>query len=100
MDAPPRAATMPKPVEIARRQIDDALAKAGWTVQDADAANVHAGRGMALREFPLGAGHGFADYLLFVDAKAAGVVEAKKVGTTLTGVETQSEKYSAGLPAT
>ena len=29
---------------------------------------------------------------------AAGVVEAKSVGTTLTGVEVQSEKYGAGLP--
>src|SRR3954452_15649657 len=89
---------MPKPEEVARQQIDAALDKAGWIVQDASAANVHAGRGVAIREFPLKAGHGFADYLLYVDRKAAGVVEAKKAGTTLTGVETQSEKYSAGLP--
>ena len=31
-------------------------------------------------------------------AGAAGVVEAKLEGYTLTGVETQSEKYGAGLP--
>ncbi|MEJ7637447.1 MAG: hypothetical protein WKF75_05495, partial [Singulisphaera sp.] len=48
--------------------------------------------------FPLRQGHGFADYLLYVDGKAAGVVEAKKVGTPLTGVETQTAKYSEGLP--
>ena len=42
--------------------------------------------------------HGRADYLLFVDQKAAGVVEAKKVGETLTGVEWQSAKYVDGLP--
>ncbi|MBL0715175.1 MAG: DEAD/DEAH box helicase family protein, partial [Desulfosarcina sp.] len=41
---------------------------------------------------------GFADYLLYVDAKAAGVIEAKKVGTTLSGVEVQSRKYTEGLP--
>lgn len=52
-----------------------------------------------MREFPLGGGFGFADYLLYVDKQAVGVVEAKKAGTTLTGVELQSEKYSAGLPA-
>ncbi|HEY0970899.1 MAG TPA: type I restriction-modification enzyme R subunit C-terminal domain-containing protein [Gemmatimonadales bacterium] len=60
--------------------------------------NLHAGRGVAVREFPLAAGHGFADYLLYVDGKVAGVVEAKKAGTTLTGVELQSEKYGAGVP--
>ena len=43
-------------------------------------------------------GHGAADYLLYVDQKAAGVVEAKPEGSTLTGVEVQSEKYSTGLP--
>ena len=43
-------------------------------------------------------GHGFADYLLYVDGKAAGVVEAKPEGHTLTGVEAQLGKYGAGLP--
>ena len=42
-------------------------------------------------------GFGFADYLLYVDRKAAGAVEAKAQGT-LTGVEAQSAKYAAGLP--
>jgi len=49
--------------------------------------NVHAGRGVAVREFRLAAGHGFADYMLFVEGKAAGILEAKPVGHTLTGVE-------------
>ena len=43
-------------------------------------------------------GHGFADYLLFVEGKAAGVLEAKKAGHSLTGVETQTDKYATGLP--
>jgi type I restriction enzyme, R subunit len=42
-------------------------------------------------------GFGFADYLLYLDRKAAGAVEAKAEGT-LTGVEAQSAKYAAGLP--
>src|SRR5262245_145023 len=40
---------------------------------------------------------GFADYLLYVDKRVAGAVEAKAEGT-LTGVEAQSAKYAAGLP--
>lgn len=39
-----------------------------------------------------------ADYLLYFDGKAIGVVEAKKVGSPLMGVETQSEKYTTSLP--
>src|SRR5881296_2689658 len=42
-------------------------------------------------------GFGFADYLLYVDRKSVGAVEAKAEGT-LTGVEAQSAKYAAGLP--
>ncbi|MGA8863434.1 MAG: hypothetical protein WBM09_06955 [Gallionella sp.] len=74
------------------------LTQSGWYVCDADKANIHAARGVAIREFPL-PGYGFADYLLYVDGKAAGVIEAKKEGITLTGVETQSDKYTKGLPA-
>ena len=60
--------------------------------------NVYAGRGVAVREFPMPSGHGEADYLLFVDRSAVGVVEAKPEGHTLTGVEIQTAKYSAGIP--
>ena len=86
------------PEQQARTQIDALLEKAGWTVQDPDAVNLYAGRGVAVREFGLKPGHGAADYLLYVDQKAAGVVEAKPAGYTLTGVESQSGKYSDGLP--
>ncbi len=53
-------------------------------------------RGVAVREFPLKTG--FADYMLFVDRQAVGIVEAKKEGTPLGGVDTQSRKYLDGLP--
>jgi type I restriction enzyme R subunit len=86
------------PEEKARRNIDRLLAGAGWIVQSRDEANVAAGRGVAIREFPLKMGYGFADYLLYVDGAPAGVIEAKKEGETLTGYEIQTEKYSVGLP--
>src|SRR5690606_38675487 len=87
-----------KPEEEARESIDAALELAGWLVQDRNAANIGAGRGVAICEYSLKPGHGYADYLLYVDGKAVGVVEAKPVGTTLTGVEPQAERYSHGLP--
>jgi type I restriction enzyme R subunit len=89
---------VPQPEQQARIAIDKLLAAAGWSVCDASQANIHASRGVAIREFPLKSGHGYADYLLYVDGKAAGVIEAKPEGATLSGVEIQSAKYSTGLP--
>jgi type I restriction enzyme R subunit len=71
---------------------------AGWMVQSCKQLNLGTGRGVAVREFPMAENHGDADYLLFGDRKAVGVVEAKKKGSTLTGVEWQSAKYTTGLP--
>ena len=87
---------MPKSEAESRKQIDAALARAGWHVQSMAAVNLSAGRGVAVEEVSLTTGE--ADYLLFVDGFAAGIVEAKKEGTTLKGVEIQSGSYSAGLP--
>src|SRR6476620_6962081 len=85
------------PEQKARRLIDDKLVAAGWHVQNRDDIDLTAGLGIAVREFPMKSGFGFADYLLYVDKKAAGAVEAKAQGT-LTGVEAQYAKYAAGLP--
>lgn len=86
-----------KPEEKARKEIDRQLDQWGWQVQDYRDINFSADLGVAVREFPLATGD--ADYLLYVDGKAIGVVEAKPVGRTpLIGVETQSGKYLAGLP--
>jgi type I restriction enzyme R subunit len=68
---------MDTPEQKARRCIDENLALAGWAVQDRDAVNLAAALGVAVRELPLKAGHGSADYRLFVNGKAVGVVEAK-----------------------
>jgi len=86
------------PEQQARQRIDELLTAAGWTVRNPADANIHADRGVAIREFPLKSGHGYADYLLYIDGAAAGVIEAKKEGITLSGVETQSDKYTNGLP--
>jgi len=94
--SPPSASA---PEERARATIDAALDEAGWVVQDRDMMNLAAAKGVAVREFKLARGHGFADYLLFVDGRAVGVLEAKPEGHTLRGVEPQTAKYSAGLPA-
>ena len=59
------------PEEQARQTIDALLNAAGWMVQDRKDANPAAGRGVAIREFPLKAGFGEADYLLYVDGAAA-----------------------------
>lgn len=72
------------------------LEDAGWHVQDMKGLDFTASRGVAVREFPLKSG--FADYMLFVDRLAIGVVEANKEGTSLSGVDTQSAKYLDGLP--
>jgi len=88
------------PEQRAREQIETQLTAAGWLIQDSSHINLTAGPGIAIREFQLGRGFGAADYLLYANRKAIGVVEAKKEGDTLTGVEVQTEKYSAGLPST
>jgi type I restriction enzyme R subunit len=84
------------PEELARQTIDKMLQAAGWAVQDYKQMNLGAAKGVAIREFPLKTGK--ADYLLFVDRKAIGVLEAKAEGTTLSGVAHQSETYGIGLP--
>ena len=84
------------PEQLARKQIDAQLAASGWVVQDYKQFNPSVGRGIALREAPLKSGT--CDYLLLVDRKAAGVIEAKKEGTLLSGVAEQSAHYAVNLP--
>lgn len=86
-----------KPEEKARQSIDRLLEGAGWNVQDHKDLNLGASLGVVVRDFPLESG--FADYLVFIDRKAAGAIEAKAQGTTLSGVSEQTEKYLRGVPA-
>ena len=82
----------------ARVLIDQQLDQAGWKVQDKKDLNLFAGPGIAVREAVMKPGHGRVDYLLYVDQAVVGVIEAKPVGTPLSGVEWQSAMYAAGLP--
>ena len=85
------------PEQSARQNIDQLLTTAGWTIQDRDQMNLGASQGVAVREFPMASGP--TDYLLFIDRKAVGVIEAKPEGTTLSGVSEQTERYLTGIPA-
>jgi len=83
---------MSGPETVARKTIDALLEAAGWVVQELAEINLAAALGVAVREMrSLG---GPADYILFVDGKALGVLEAKKEGTTLSAVAEQSKRYS------
>lgn len=84
------------PEQHARLEIDRQLEACGWLVQDYDRAAVGAAQGVVVREVPTDAGP--ADYVLFVQRQAVGIIEAKKKGTTLTGVEWQTRKYRASIP--
>jgi type I restriction enzyme R subunit len=79
------------PEDEAREIIDGLLVAAGWVIQNYGRHNLGAGVGVAIREFPLGKDS--ADYMLFVDRVAVGVVEAKPVGVTLGGVSEQTLGY-------
>ncbi|MCW3002638.1 MAG: type site-specific deoxyribonuclease [Conexibacter sp.] len=84
-----------KPEQRARRQIDALLVKAGWTIQNHKEMNLGASRFVAVREFPTPTGP--ADYVLYVDGKIIGTLEAKPQGKPLSGVETQADRYADGL---
>lgn len=82
------------PEAQARQHIDHKLTQAGWGLQDMKQLNLSAGVGVAVREYPTDTGP--ADYVLFVNRKAVGVIEAKKdtAGENLTATESQTERYA------
>lgn len=82
------------PEQKARDNIDALLKQAGWVVQSAKKIDFNVGQGQAVREYQTDVGP--ADYVLFVDKKAVGVIEAKKeeLGHKLTEVEEQTVGYA------
>jgi type I restriction enzyme R subunit len=82
------------PEQKARDQIDAQLRASGWAIQEKDAIDFNAGEGQAVREYTTDTGP--ADYVLFVDKKPVGVIEAKKetLGHNITTVEDQTKDYS------
>jgi len=84
------------PEEKARLEIDRKLALAGWQVVDRShyTPSISA---VAVKEGLLKGNHE-ADYLLFINGKAIGVLEAKKENTGLSSiVAAQAEKYAHQL---
>ncbi|EXI78628.1 MAG: type I restriction enzyme EcoKI subunit R [Candidatus Accumulibacter appositus] len=82
------------PEAMARQQIDQKLEQAGWVIEDMKQLNLAADLGVAVREYPTDSSP--ADYVLFVNRHAVGVIEAKKdsAGENLTAAEAQTERYA------
>lgn len=82
------------PEQIARDHIDQLLLASGWLIQDKKKFNLAAGLGVAIREYQTDIGP--ADYVLFVDKKPVGIIEAKREeeGVRLSTVEEQSSQYA------
>jgi type I restriction enzyme R subunit len=82
------------PEQIARDKIDSMLEAAGWLVQSKIKVNIGASKGVAVREYQTDVGP--ADYVLFVDRKPVGIIEAKREeeGHRLIVVEEQSSGYA------
>jgi type I restriction enzyme R subunit len=82
------------PEQIARDHIDKQLIASGWLIQDKSKINLAASVGVAVREYQTDVGP--ADYVLFVDKKPVGLIEAKREeeGVRLTMVEDQSTEYA------
>lgn len=82
------------PEQIARDTIDAALLQCGWIIQDKSKINLSAGLGVAVREYQTNVGP--ADYVLFVDKKPVGIIEAKREeeGHRLSVHEEQTEGYA------
>ena len=88
------------PEEQARVLIDAQLVAAGWVVQDREAIDLVNHVGVAVREVIMEKWAGRADYVLYLNRKMVGVIEAKPQGTTLMAVQWQSHRYSKGLTET
>ena len=82
------------PEQIARDRIDHMLAQAGWSVQDKNRIDFGKAKGIAVREYPTDSGP--ADYILFVERKPVGVIEAKRpeMGQNINVVAEQTARYA------
>ncbi len=87
--------TNQNPEQIARDHIDRQLIACGWVIQDKSKINLSASIGIAVREYQTDIGP--ADYVLFVDKKPIGIIEAKRAeeAVHLSVHESQSEGYAS-----
>ncbi|MFT4143175.1 MAG: type I restriction-modification enzyme R subunit C-terminal domain-containing protein [Mobilitalea sp.] len=84
------------PEAKARQVIDKKLVESGYVLQDMGGFDPSAGMGVVIREYPTNSGP--VDYLIFIDKKPVGVIEAKasNKGEVLTTVAEQSKRYAEG----
>ena len=82
------------PEQRARDYIDAALIKCGWIIQNKSKINLHQSLGVAVREYQTDVGP--ADYVLFVEGKPVGVIEAKREeeGHKMSVHEDQAVEYA------
>ena len=83
------------PEQIARDHIDRQLVVCGWIIQSIKQINLNAGIGVVVREYLTDVGP--ADYVLFVEGKPCGVIEAKREeeGHRINIHESQVEEYAS-----
>lgn len=84
---------MSTPEAKSRIIIDKKLEETGYVLQDMKTLNPNAALGVAVREFPTESGP--VDYLIFIDGKPVGVIEAKAddKGEVLLSVSEQAKRY-------
>lgn len=93
-----RGATEPPLTEQeVRSRLETELKLAGWSVQARGELDLVSHRGVAVRE--VHTRHGYADYLLYVEGRPVGVIEAKREGEDLTAAQGQASNYANGLTA-
>ena len=82
------------PEEKARLIIDKKLKEAGYAVQDVKEFNPKAALGVVVRGWQTDSGS--ADYMIFIDKRPVGVIEAKAhdKGESLTTVAEQTRRYA------
>ncbi|GAL03983.1 type I restriction-modification system restriction subunit R [Photobacterium aphoticum] len=86
-----------------RYLIDAQLRKAGWDADSkvltfANGVRPQKGRHIAIAEWPIGKDEngkmGFADYVLFIDFKPVGIIEAKKANIDVSSKLNEAYRYS------
>ena len=82
------------PEQQARDHIDALLIQSGWLIQNKSSINLAAAKGIAIREYQTDIGP--ADYILFINKKPVGLIEAKREeeGVRITMHEDQAEGYA------
>ena len=81
---------MPYPEELARQHLDTQLGVAGWIVLPP--SSLTDSRPLSLCK--LSDDTSRADYVLYLDGKACGIIEAKRADHSLQGVQKQSATYA------